>query len=431
MQANYHPSDTREIVKSELVFNLQGHYARDLNRGGAPPQNLRNAIRLSQNARIQVVSRNSKWLITDGKDRYLVRKEQNNLNVYKRPTIENCALEYSYFLEINNDVRSGEWEIEFPRYIQPPESSLIAELKQRQTEQLLQFAQQGIKLYCIDAPVDWRLVVGLGGEHVQETNMTFHHIYGNPYIPGSAVKGVLRHWWLSRDFSDDKGKINENNALKDADFLKVFGSQEQRGKVQFLDAYPTGSVQFAIDIMNPHYSKYYNGGEPPTDYQDPIPINFLTVNETTFRFVFLAKEEEPLDKLKERFQEALKLKGVGAKTAVGYGYFDKLTDSTDVITDELKRRQEAIEKEREKKRIASLSPIEQLAEELSCLTAKQVDEERAVEIYNNELSSLEGAEKQLIAQTLKDYWQRISKWDGGSDKQRKKVMDVKKILGES
>ena len=433
MQTNYHPSDTREIVKSELVFYLREHYARDLNRGGAPPQNLRNAIRLSRNARIQVVSRNNKWLITDGKDRYLVRKERNNLNVYKRPTIENCALEYSYFLEINNNVRSGKWEIEFPRYIQSPESSLITELKQRQNEQLLQFAQQGIKLYCVDATIDWRLIVGLGSEHVQETNMTFHHIYGIPYIPGSAVKGVLRHWWLSRDFSDNKGKINENSALKDTDFLKVFGSQEQRGKVQFLDAYPTGAVHFAIDIMNPHYSKYYNGEEPPTDYQDPIPINFLTVTETTFRFVFLAKEQEPLDKLEARFEEALEIKGIGAKTAVGYGYFnkDKLTEQTDVITDELKRRQEAIEREREEKRLANLPPIEQLAEELKRLTDKPVDEQRAVEIYNNELPSLEGNEKQLIAQALKDYWQRISKWESRAPKQRQKVMTVKAILGES
>ena len=435
---NYHYLIWKETNNSTLtvynrMFDIQYRYAGALNRGGALSKGLQNEIALFQNADIQVVSRNNKWLITDGKDRYLVRKEQNNLNVYKRPTIENCALEYSYFLEINNNVRSGKWEIEFPRYIQPPESSLITELKQRQTEQLLQFAQQGIKLYCVDATVDWRLVVGLGSEHVQETHMTFHHIYGIPYIPGSAVKGVLRHWWLSRDFSDNKGKINENKALKDADFLKVFGSQEQRGKVQFLDAYPIGSVQFAIDIMNPHYSDYYGKKAPPTDYQDPIPINFLTVKETTFRFVFLAKGQDPLDKLKVRFEKALEIKGVGAKTAVGYGYFDKdkFTEQTDVITDELKRRQEAIEKEREEKRIANLSPIEQLAEELNRLTDKPVDENRAVQIYNNELPSLEGDDKHKIAQALKTYWQRINKWDGGSDKQRRKVMDVKSILGES
>ena len=282
------------------------------------------------------------------------------------------------------------------------------------------------------------MVVGLGSEHVQETNMILHHIYGIPYIPGSAVKGVLSHWWFQelqekKDFIDDKGNVNETEAMKDSDYLdyiKIFGSQKQRGKVQFLDAYPE-KVQFATDIMNPHYPDYYSGSKPPTDDQNPVPINFLTVEKTTFRFAFLAKTQEPLDELKNRFEDALKLKGVGAKTSVGYGYFTDFKDKTDTITDELKREQEAAERQREAERLASLSPIEQLAEELNRLTDKPVDEQRAVEIYNNELPSLEGEDKQLIAQALKNYWQRINKWDGGSDKQRQKVMKVRSILGES
>ena len=326
---NYHPSDTREVVNSEFVCNLETRYAGDLNAGGDRLQNLPNHLNLSSNVRVWVKTRDNqnrniegKWLIMDGERNFLISRKGNTLEVYKRPTIENCALEYSYFLEIDP-------KIDFPRYIQPPESSLIAHLRERQTQQLAQFAKQGIKLYCIDATVDWRLIVGLGSEHVQETNMTLHHIYGIPYIPGSAVKGVLRHWWLqeNEDFLDDKGEIDEDKAFKNSDFLAVFGSQEQRGKVQFLDAYPE-EVNFATDIMNPHYPKYYNGSEPPTDHQNPVPINFLTVEKTTFRFVFLAKEQQHLDHLKGRFQKALKLKGIGAKTAVGYGYFRDFTDRT-------------------------------------------------------------------------------------------------------
>lgn len=82
-------------------------------------------------------------------------------------------------------------------------------------------------------------------------------------------------------------------------------------------------------------------------------------------------------------------------------------------------------------RSASLSPIEQIAEELNHLTDKPVDANLAVQIYNDELPSLEGDDKYKIAQALKTYWQRVNKWDGGSNKQRQKVMDVKKILGES
>lgn len=356
--------------------------------------------------------------------------------------IVNFALHYQHFLE--EDSRS-KYKLNLKRTSYKLENSskeLMKMLIDRQTEQFIQFAKQDIRLYCADASVDWRLVLGLGGEHLQETNMTLHHIYGIPYIPGSAVKGVLRHWWLqilqedqnflqqNPNFVNNEGEIDESIALKDHVFLSIFGSQEQRGKVLFLDAYPK-DVNFAIDIMNPHYPDYYSGSEPPTDHQNPIPINFLTVEKTTFRFTFLAKDQKTLDKFKNRFQEALEMKGVGAKTSVGYGYFRDFKDQTEVIMNELKQQEEAVEEEREAKRIASLSPIEQLAEELKRLTDKQIEEQRAVQIFNDELPSLEGHDKQLIAQALKTYWQRINKWDGGSDKQRKKVMVVKSILGES
>ena len=352
--------------------------------------------------------------------------------------IDNFALRYQHFLE--EDSRS-KYKLNLRRSAYKlGESSLelVKRLRERQTEQLLQFAKRDIKLYCVDATVDWRLIVGLGSEHIQETNMMLHHIYGIPYIPGSAVKGVLRHWWLqeNEDFVDDKGKIDEAKALDNPDFLAVFGSQERRGEVQFLDAYPAEEVHLATDIMNPHYPDYYGGNKPPTDHQNPRPINFLTVQETTFRFAFLAKTQNPLNELKKRFQKALELKGVGAKTAVGYGYFRDFTDQTNTITSEFKRQQqveqEAVERQREADRLASLSPIEQLAEELNNLTDIPVEENRAVQIYNEQLPVLEGDDKQMIAQALKAYWQRVNKWESpSSSKQREKVQKVKSILNES
>ena len=341
--------------------------------------------------------------------------------------IDNFALRYRHFLK--EDSRS-KYKLNLQRSNYKLENSsleLIKRLRERQTQQLLQFAKRGIELCCVNATVDWRLIVGLGSEHIQETNMTLHHIYGIPYIPGSAVKGVLRHWWL-QEFNNDEGK-----AIQDEKFLVLFGSQEQRGKVQFLDAYPE-EVTFATDIMNPHYPDYYSGSKPPTDHQNPVPINFLTVEQTNFRFAFLAKTQAPLDELKKRFQEALELKGIGAKTAVGYGYFRDFNDQTATITDALKRQQQAeqeeAERQREATRLANLSPVEKLAEELNRFTDNQSDEMRAIQIYNEQHQSLEGNEKQMIAQALKSYWQRINKWERGSNKQRIKVLEVKSILGE-
>lgn len=45
------------------------------------------------------------------------------------------------------------------------------------------------------------------------------------------------------------------------------------------------------------------------------------------------------------------------------------------------------------------------------LPDSQVHEEHATEIYDEQLPSLEGGDKQIIAQTLKAYWQRLNKWD--------------------
>src|SRR4051812_25489068 len=41
-----------------------------------------------------------------------------------------------------------------------------------------------------EATVRGRMVVGLGAESVLETAISLHRIYGVPYIPGSALKGL-------------------------------------------------------------------------------------------------------------------------------------------------------------------------------------------------------------------------------------------------
>ncbi|MGB1243218.1 MAG: type III-B CRISPR module RAMP protein Cmr6, partial [Chitinophagales bacterium] len=77
---------------------------------------------------------------------------------------------------------------------------------------------------------------------------------------------------------------------------------------------------------------YYNGDKPPADYHNPIPIFFLTVDKKTqFQFILGSKSSEWLtwtfknNKKEEKdiiwwLQDALQNHGIGAKTAVGYGY---------------------------------------------------------------------------------------------------------------
>ena len=193
--------------------------------------------------------------------------------------------------------------------------------------------------------VDWRLIVGLGNESVYETSMTLHHIYGIPYIPGQAVKGLLRSWLILEKFQ------TEEAALKDNGFCKIFGcpagsidDKAWQGNVYFFDAFPTAlnkdSIQ--LDIMNPHYAPYYSEKKPPADYHNPIPVTFLTVQNTEFEF-FVGVKNDPnkhkitegkfsgkaiLQVVQEELKNALSQHGLGAKTAVGYGYFQPKEQQT-------------------------------------------------------------------------------------------------------
>lgn len=181
----------------------------------------------------------------------------------------------------------------------------------------------GLSIIQHEAKCDWRMIVGLGNESVHETSMTLHHVYGIPYIPGSAIKGVVRSWMITEIFADlDSGMVPpkekeyplvnaESRALQDKGFCHIFGCPAKvkkicfennipvkekfhleptalgdsfRGKVYFFDAFPLEAPEICVDIMNPHYGAYYMPEEnglkivPPADYLEPNPINFLTVS---------------------------------------------------------------------------------------------------------------------------------------------------------
>ncbi|MBK9462021.1 MAG: type III-B CRISPR module RAMP protein Cmr6 [Sphingobacteriales bacterium] len=205
----------------------------------------------------------------------------------------------------------------------------------------------------------WRFASGLGGESVYETGITLHHVYGIPYIPASSVKGVVRSWVILNKFGN-----KEEDAIRDEWFIDLFGCPDQiandrgkfkskydreekdrkddndpdkknvgimrKGNIVFFDAFPTKEQTIEADIMNPHYPEYYAGKKPPTDFQNPIPVLFLTVAKTPFQFVFgyqkatehtaFENGEKMMQVIGQYLKEALTQHGIGAKTAVGYGY---------------------------------------------------------------------------------------------------------------
>ena len=195
---------------------------------------------------------------------------------------------------------------------------------------------------------NWRLIVGLGGESVYETSITLHHIYGIPYITASSIKGVVRSYIINTVFGQEDLKFAEGQAIEDKSFCDIFGCPaeikiekqkfqsfyaktegkkkgDRMGKIIFFDSFPITEPKIEVDIMNPHYPKYYGGDEAPTDTQNPTPIPFLTVAKTDFQFIIGTKygliDDFQLQgkTISQWLKEALANNGIGAKTAVGYG----------------------------------------------------------------------------------------------------------------
>ena len=204
---------------------------------------------------------------------------------------------------------------------------------------------------------DWRLIAGLGRKGSLEVGFTFHR-YGFPILPGSSVKGVARAWaflWLaeqanvnplaeldevlSADSEDDEkeekkkylrwraAQPDEVQQLAD-DFRVIFGTPATAGRAVFFDAIPAQLPTLELDVMNPHFPEYYKGNAPPTDWQSPVPVYFLTVAAgTEFRFGVgwrgaLDEAGQCLRRLAQKWlTEGLINLGAGAKTSAGYGYF--------------------------------------------------------------------------------------------------------------
>ena len=190
-----------------------------------------------------------------------------------------------------------------------------------------------------------RLIIGLGSASVLETGLTLHHTYGIPYIPGSALKGLAAHYCHKVLGADcDKFRMGEWDPKKDMQvgrngkyyeilFGNIQGKNDDEsasaGFITFHDAFMnpgclTNSLR--LDIMTPHHKEYYdNAKAAPTDFDDPTPISYLSVDkdcEFTFYLTCCDSSEEGgkwLDIAKKTLRKALGNWGIGGKTSSGYG----------------------------------------------------------------------------------------------------------------
>lgn len=207
----------------------------------------------------------------------------------------------------------------------------LSEKHRREDAYLESLKKSGVQTFSFIAKTSSPFVTGLGSGHPTETGMVLDRNLGVPYLPASSIKGVLRLAYAVNI-------ANGRSEVPDAELDEYFGSTDTekgaRGRLLFLDAYPKGNVGLKVDIMNPHFGKYYDGtNKQPVETESPVPIKFLTVKEGT-EFVFSCAylpfdEDDGKDKNAEKikadvesmFKTAFTRIGFGGKTSTGYGRF--------------------------------------------------------------------------------------------------------------
>jgi len=209
---------------------------------------------------------------------------------------------------------------------------------------------------AFEATLGGRMMVNLAGGVVENAGIALDRCFGLPFIPGSAVKGITRVqalWEIhdaqgtekqrllrlamlllgygAHDVRGDFGWAGGSSEAQTA--ANEIGANEFKGCACFLPAYPTTSPILVVDMVNPHYPQYY-GGRPglATDDESPVPNYFPAVEAgSSFGFAVLLNRvpnlpgitaPELLAPARQWLERAVTRKGVGAKTAAGYGWFE-------------------------------------------------------------------------------------------------------------
>jgi len=205
------------------------------------------------------------------------------------------------------------------------------------------------------------LAVGLGGRAPIDVGFTLHHTYGVPYLPGSALKGLAR-------------RAAECFVLNDEQTSLLFGDDAEAGSkaggfITFWDGWmDPGTVRpLQNDVITVHHSVYYASAntylrakqkvgaapgkaqkhdleamrttaaeiKPPTDFDDPNPVSFLSVRPgVTFHIAVTCNAEPSPEATAWATVAATILRhglvnlGFGGKTNSGYGLF-RLADADD------------------------------------------------------------------------------------------------------
>ncbi len=295
---------------------------------------------------------------------------------------------------------------------------------------------------------DWHFATGLGLPHPVENGFLWHPTLGVPYLPGAAVKGLARAWVEHWDDSPDR----------EDHLLAWFGTEhkgavpERAGDLIFFDALPSGPVELALDVMTPHYGKWYEQGgeiknpakEPekvPADWHDPVPVPFLVVKSAALVFAIAPRRKEFKDQVEPALaalKDALEWLGAGAKTAVGYGrmkHASTIDGEIKAMVEAEHRRSEQKRREAEdQRRLATLSPLEREIEEIIEQRSDKNLAPYLALIQAVEKNRWQGEDKHRVAEKIRELMrQEKGQWKENSTKDKpekdKEHQRTLKVLG--
>ncbi|OQY00891.1 MAG: type III-B CRISPR module RAMP protein Cmr6 [Desulfobacteraceae bacterium 4572_130] len=344
---------------------------------------------------------------------------------------------------------------------------IIEEIEKKEKKKFLLFKTESIKLKTTYPG----LVLGTGYHHETgvegEFKIGFYFDYttGLPVIPGSSVKGLIRSAFPGRgklykkerkeyikeilkestrkildnyiidDLEDDKKALQIIADLEDEIFEGIKDKNATKIKDKYLplykrdifyDAFPIAVDKdglFKDDFLAPH-------GDNPL--KNPIPLKFLKVApEVTFQFNFDLKDSEILIKDKKIFTKDIKRElfsailldfGIGAKTNVGYGKFDRFEFEK---AENIKRKKQELEKK--EKKLANMSEVDR---EIFTIK-KDGSNENDVSRFYNKIDNFKGKDQKKAALFIKECFENKNKWKKPKKKQSERVKKIKRILEEN
>lgn len=177
-------------------------------------------------------------------------------------------------------------------------------------QQLWQLAQDNQAASLRELTFMHRALINLAQPSLWESSTSFNPTYGTPVIPGSACKGLARHFAVS------------HLSIAPEHLNGLFESKNPNQKVKFMDAWwvpgsAPGSNRdrpWVREIVTPHHPEFMNtqGRTPATPFDSPKPSPQIAVHG---KFLFVVQGPKLwADYALNILQVALETEGIGART---------------------------------------------------------------------------------------------------------------------